>query len=208
VIEAFSTLEVYDPATDHWSTRAPMPTARAYAAGGIIAGQLYVAGGLSASRARLAVLEVYDPSTDRWTTKAPMPTARNAPGAAVIDGKLYVIGGSNASTLELAPEVYDTLELYDPATDTWTTEAPMPTPRYGAGTVALNGRLHVVGGYDAASPVAVHEVFTPEPHGPCGDGSSQEALIDLLRTSRIELVAVLRQSVIAPTSGGGRRVGR
>lgn len=37
--------DVYDPATDTWASAAPMTVARQYAAGGVVNGKLYVAGG-------------------------------------------------------------------------------------------------------------------------------------------------------------------
>lgn len=118
-------LEVYDSATDTWTTKTPMPTARFAMASGVIAGKLYVAGGSTSCGACLgtSTLEVYDPATDTWMTKASMPTARGHTDGAVINGKLYVVGGfDNGPPLA-------TLEVYDPATDTWTTNASMPTPR-------------------------------------------------------------------------------
>ncbi|MCB0059733.1 MAG: putative Ig domain-containing protein, partial [Caldilineaceae bacterium] len=156
-IEAFRSLEVYDPIGDTWADKSLMPTARAYADAGVIDGKLYVVGGLSESRVPLGTLEVYDPQTDSWATLATMPTARMGPAVSTIDGRLYVVGGSTASSLATL-EVYDTVEVYDPATNTWATLPPMPTPRYGSGTGIIDGRMHVVGGF-TTSPVAVHEAF-------------------------------------------------
>ena len=54
-----------------------------------------------------------------------MPTARMGHATCVIDGEIYAIGGyqqANAPGLTL-------VEVYDSATDTWTTKAPMPTGR-------------------------------------------------------------------------------
>ena len=45
-----------------------------------------------------------------------MPTPRYGPAAAVVDGKIYVFGGNDVGSL-------DTVEEYDPDTDTWTTKA-------------------------------------------------------------------------------------
>lgn len=158
-LDAYDTLDVYDPTTDAWAAKASMSTRRAYSGAGVIDGKLYVVGGLSASLDVLATLEVYDPGTDTWTMKAPMPTARVAPGAGVIGGKLYVVGGSTASSLQPL-QVYDTLEVYDPGTDTWTSMSPMPTPRYGPGTGVIDGRLYAAGGLNSY-PLAVLEVFSP-----------------------------------------------
>jgi len=143
-------LEMYDPATNSWTTKTSMPTARAAMTAGVIAGKLYVVGGFrfcSGSCPIINTLEVYDPVTNSWTTKAPMPTARAQMGGAVIDGKLYVIGGTTNGT---APGRLATLEVYDPSTNAWTTKASMPTSRLGLGAAEVNSVLYAVGGYNGA----------------------------------------------------------
>ena len=54
----------YDPATDRWRERAPMPTARGGLAAAVVGGEVHVVGGEAG--ARLATHEVYDPRADRW----------------------------------------------------------------------------------------------------------------------------------------------
>ena len=155
-----NTLEVYDPATNAWTTRAPMPTARAAMAAGVIAGKLYVVGGFQACYGPCPIyntLEVYDPATNSWTTKAPMPTARAQMGGAVINGKLYLVGGSTNGTV---PGQLATLEVYDPYTNAWTTKASMPTSRFGLGAGEVNGVLYAVGGYNGTVLTTV-EAYSP-----------------------------------------------
>ena len=158
---ALNVVEVYDPSTNSWSTRAAMPTARVAAASGVINGKLYVAGGSIAGTA-LNILEVYDPATNTWATKAQMPTARDVPGFGVIDGKLYVVGG-NVLAVSQASRV-NTLEIYDPATDRWTTGAPMPTARSYTAVQAIDGKLYVAGGHNGANSnqfLRTLEVYDP-----------------------------------------------
>ena len=54
-----------------------------------------------------------DPSTNAWTLLPPLLTARDHPAAAAIDGRFYAVGGR-------AGQLFDVLEVYDPATDEWT----------------------------------------------------------------------------------------
>lgn len=153
-------LEVYDPATDTWASKTPMPTPRSAMATGVIAGKLYVAGGTTYCGTCLGIntLEVYDPHTDTWSTKAPMPTARAGIDGAVINGKFHVVGGSTDNATALA-----TLEVYDPSTDVWTTRAPMPTSRMALGTGAVNGILYAVSGYAPDTATLVHTVEAYDP---------------------------------------------
>jgi Kelch motif len=89
--------EMYDPISDTWTSKAPMPSNRSgLAAAASADGNIYVFGGEDA----ITVMtfdnnEKYDPKTDKWTSENPMPTARHGL-AAVFDNmskKIYVIGG-------------------------------------------------------------------------------------------------------------------
>jgi len=156
-----TSLHVYDPGTDTWDTTkaSALGPPRANAAAAVIGSKLYVAGGCinqyCNSGGTTNILEEYDSVTDTWTFKAPMPTPRNTAAAAAIDGKLYVVGGSPEYT------ALATLEVYDPATDTWdTTKAPMPTARHEMGAAAIGGKLYVVGGA-GSSLFGKLEVYDP-----------------------------------------------
>lgn len=98
-LASFWDLTAHDPATNTWSTKAPMPSARFRAAGQVIKGQLYVVGGTNAGGVVLGSTLVYNPVTNQWSTKAPMPTARTRLGAAAINNLLYAIGGWNTNDL-------------------------------------------------------------------------------------------------------------
>ena len=93
--EIVATLLVYDPDTNTWAEKTPMPTARAYPAGAVLDGQLYVVTGIADFVSPfLRTIEVYDPATDGWRAAAPIPTGRVGLGeVGVIDGKLYAAGG-------------------------------------------------------------------------------------------------------------------
>jgi N-acetylneuraminic acid mutarotase len=169
--DGIAALEAYDPATDTWTSKAPMPTARAGGAAGVINGILFVVGGTSSSvtggYADVNSVEAYNPTTNTWATKAPMPTAGFRMASAVINGILYVAGFNAAST---------TVEAYDPATDTWTTEAPMRTPRAGPTAGVINGILYVVGGFPAY-PAVVTALATVEAYNPATNTWATKALM-------------------------------
>ena len=138
-----STVEEYDPATDTWTTKADMPTARFGLSTSVVNGKIYVFGGAPSkpSGGTLSTVEEYDPATDTWTTKADMPTARLCLSTSVVNGKMYAIGGWPRGSHNTS-----TVEEYDPATDTWTTKADMPTARFGLSTSVVNGKIYAIGG--------------------------------------------------------------
>ena len=59
-----------------------------------------------------------------WTTLAPVPSIRQEISTAVLDGKIYVIAGFNSSGGNT-----NTVEVYDPQTNTWSSAANRWTVR-------------------------------------------------------------------------------
>src|SRR2546423_12615539 len=69
-----------------------------------------------------------------------MPSRRGGLAAAVLDGAIHVIGG------ETRGSVFANHEVYDPATDRWTTASALPVARHGLAAAAVGGKLYVIGG--------------------------------------------------------------
>jgi N-acetylneuraminic acid mutarotase len=142
----YAIVEEYDPATNTWTTKAPMPTPRFGLGTSAVNGKIYAIGGGSTNSEALAVVEEYDPRTDTWTTKNPMRIPRKwGLAASAVNGKIYAIGGATANS-----EALGIVEEYDPTTDTWTTKKPMPTPRWGFFTSVVNDTIYAIGGIDWA----------------------------------------------------------
>jgi len=150
-----SAVHAYDPATDSWAARNPMPMALTNAASGVINGKLYVAGGQAPCGpcTVYSTLLIYDPATDSWTTGASMSAPRCQCAAAVVDGRLHVVGGQYAGAH------LTTHEMYDPATDTWTTLMPMPTPHDGLTASSVSGALLAIGGLNGGLLSHVVEAY-------------------------------------------------
>lgn len=145
-------------ASNTWASRTPMPSNRAYL--GLTAannGKLYAIGGHVSDSTN----EEYDPATNSWRSRRPMPTPRGTLGLVTArNGKIYAIGGQQYPSGQLL--IIDVVEEYDPATDTWTTKAPMPTPRYGFATaIAGNGKIYTIGGSGPPRQTVVEE-YDPE----------------------------------------------
>jgi len=162
---ALTITEQYDPVTDTWTTKSPMPTARYDMGVAVVDGKVYVLGGTqsevnSLPHEAIGSVERYDPAQDAfsrrvWAGKAPMPTARYGMAAAFTD-TIYVIGGAGSSILQ-------TVEQYDPATDTWATKNPMPTARYDMAAAVVDGKIYVIGGTTNVSPTALQTVEQYDP---------------------------------------------
>jgi len=158
---ARSSVYVYDPETDNWMHKTDMPTARAYLSASVVNGKIYVIGGApSAFSPAYKTVEEYDPVTDTWTMKEDMPTARCAHSAGLVDGKIYAIGGMvGGPTPWMGLSV---VEAYDPATDTWTRKADMPTRRLCHSVSAVDGKIYSMGGGTSNSDaLATLEEYDP-----------------------------------------------
>jgi N-acetylneuraminic acid mutarotase len=67
---------------------------------------------------------------------------------------LYAVGGDNHGHL-------NTVEAYDPATNTWTTKAATPTARTALAAGVLGGRLYALGGYERRIILNKTRAYTP-----------------------------------------------
>lgn len=144
---ASATVEVYDPATNTWTRKADIPTPRARSAASVADGKIYVFGGGSGGGSAYPVMstvEAYDPATDTWTRKADMPRVNELLSTSVMGGKIYAIGGQREEGA--FRDVYPTVDMYDPATDTWTKKADAPLPRKVHSACVLKDIIYVFGG--------------------------------------------------------------
>lgn len=81
-----------------------------------------------------------------WILKTPMPTARRDLGVSTdSSNKVYAIGGYDGNGNFL-----NTLEVYDPSTNNWSTKSPITLGRNAMGFTFLpsNGKFYVAGGYN------------------------------------------------------------
>jgi N-acetylneuraminic acid mutarotase len=142
---------VYDPAANMWSELAPLPSARNHLAAVSLGGYVYAVGGRSdgGGTVNTGELDRYDPARNEWDVLAPMPTARSGIGAAVFGGRIVVMGGEvnfdNPPT-----NVFVEVEVYDPATDRWSSLQPMAVPRHGIGAATVGDVVYVPGGATSA----------------------------------------------------------
>jgi N-acetylneuraminic acid mutarotase len=148
-------LEVYDTATDTWTTGAPEPRPHAGAGSAVLDGRLYLVGGCDVA-CGVSDVSVYDPATDTWSQAADYPEPVSWVSCAPIDGRLYCGGGAtNAGNIA---HTY----AYDPASGAWSRLADMPVPLWGSAYAAADGQLVVAGGVDG--DVLSNQSFAYDPH--------------------------------------------
>lgn len=92
-----STIEVYDPTTETWSTRArpigaSWPTKEG-AVASVVNNRIYLLGGRNWN-SYLTTVDEYDPSSNSWVPMNPLQGARAYFGGGAIGSDLYVAGGT------------------------------------------------------------------------------------------------------------------
>jgi N-acetylneuraminic acid mutarotase len=162
----------YDPRQDTWTTLSPIPTPRSEPGAALgVAGKIYVIGGNpSTSRkqsSRMNAVEAYDPRTDQWIACKPLPTPRTALCAVAASDAtsrrlLFAIGGRN---FDIPGNGLNTVEAYDPLTDSWSMRSPMPIGLHGmTATLGPDGKIYVLGGTNSkitdTSEVQVYDPAT------------------------------------------------
>ena len=135
-------VDAYDPATNQWTRRADMLTARfSFGAARDGSGRIYAVGGVAEGAGLTDLAERYDPATNVWTPIPALPEAIAAQAMSELpNGDVLVAGGQTWA-------VSDRAYIYSVTQGRWTPAHAMSAPRYAiAGTLASNGRVYVVGG--------------------------------------------------------------
>jgi N-acetylneuraminic acid mutarotase len=150
-----STLEVYDPLTDTWSTPQTSGnfTPRAYHTVSIVNGKIYAIGGQTRSGNTLSLvsnIDVFDPSTNTWSLLVTSGsfTPRWAHCAAVSGNKIYIFGGDTV-TSDQGFYLTKTVQVLDLLTNEWSNLTIGATPIIGfACCNVIDGKFYFTGGTD------------------------------------------------------------
>mgnify|MGYP001027526297 FL=1 len=132
--------EMYDPANNTWTERAPLPSPRSTAAVMAFENKIYVISGKLKHEDRKEVF-IYDPATDAWQTGAPMPQARFISGVAVVRDKIVVITGD-------WPHRESDIYVYEPSEDRWNDLGKVPRNFRLAAVASIGDRFYILGGID------------------------------------------------------------
>jgi N-acetylneuraminic acid mutarotase len=144
-----------------WIAEKPLPTASMGLAAAVCdapssgLGQwVYAIGGSHGNLS--AAVAGYDTVGQTWSARPSMPTARTGIAAAISPGRIHVLGGFGVSAS------LTTHEVYEPANDSWSTAAPLPTQRGAlAAVTGPDGLIYAIGGYDGNAAVATVDAYDP-----------------------------------------------
>jgi N-acetylneuraminic acid mutarotase len=152
-----------------------MPTRRAGLAAAVIGTKIYAIGGRTASGGpcsggELDTVERFDTDSETWTTLASLPTPRSDAAGIAVKGKVYVFGGCRRQEDD-SITVLSRIDIYDPATDAWTTSPDvMPGRRAAFYQVGVSGRdgpaskIYLIGGWKGTGigerTVIIYDVAT------------------------------------------------
>ncbi|XP_042806885.1 actin-binding protein IPP isoform X2 [Neofelis nebulosa] len=129
--------EVYDPLSKRWSPLPPMGTRRAYLGVAALNDCIYSVGGWNETQDALHTVEKYSFEEEKWVEVASMKVPRAGMCVVAVNGLLYVSGGRSSSHDFLAPGTLDSVEVYNPHSDTWTEIGNMITSRCEGGVAVL-----------------------------------------------------------------------
>lgn len=203
---ALKSAEIYDPATDTWKPTADMNIARGdHTATLLRSGKVLVTGG-SSSSGTLDTAEVYDPSTSSWSLTANIMPNKRADHTATLlaDGKVLTVGGWNTT----GTNVIKGCDIYDPATNTWTTAGTLNTARrFHSATLLFDGRVLAAGG-DTTAALKTSELFDPATNKWTQQSSQMHVghlrhTATLLPNGKVLVVSGLQSTTGSPSSFSG-----
>jgi hypothetical protein len=169
--------EIYDPGAGTFSATGSMSVPREGHTATILRdGRVLIAGGSDNGIHTLDSAEIYDPTSGTFSGTGHLHQPRVAHVAALLGtGKVLIAGGGRGG-MPGGYISYDTAEMYDPASGSFTAiRAHMKSDRVGAAAVKLNdGRVLIVGGksgrrmtsrlsnLSSLTPLNTAEIYDPE----------------------------------------------
>jgi len=154
--------EVYDPTTDTWETKTPMPIVQRGLQANVVGDKIYLTGAGSWEVYNL----VYNPAKDTWVTIAnyttPMPSGVTHYASAVFEDKIYVVAVDLYSIQTMGQ-----LLIYDVANDSWSQGTRAPFLFHGGAAVTTTGlmapkRIYVFG-------ISVNSSYNTQVYDPITD---------------------------------------
>uniref|UniRef100_A0A3B1IZZ9 Kelch like family member 23 n=1 Tax=Astyanax mexicanus TaxID=7994 RepID=A0A3B1IZZ9_ASTMX len=123
----YEKIQMYRSDLNEWSIATTCPHPEYGLSSVILNNCLYLVGG------QTATVDCYDPERNEWREASEMKERRMECGAVVMNGCVYVSGGYSLSK----GTYLETIEKYDPDTDSWEITGNLPIPARSHGCVCL-----------------------------------------------------------------------
>ena len=141
-VEVLSCDENCEPMGE-WQTLPSMSTVRSDLEAVVIENRIYAIGGYES----IATMEVFDHQVNRWMACKSMSQGKHEFSSVTYRGEIYVFGQQGHC------------EKYNPTTDTWKTISALSKPISYRGSVVLNDKVYLIGGYNCAE-VDIYDIGT------------------------------------------------
>ena len=158
---ATSQIWEFTPGTNVWVQKAAvLPVPRGYIPTTTIGSLIYTGGGAIITGGAITDGTdsfVYNPMADTISTIAPIPRATGETRALAFNGQMLVMGGGRT-----APNPSNEVDAYDPGTNTWAVNNPVPafmTARRNFATDTNGSTIWLAGGYAPTTPTNSTEVY-------------------------------------------------
>ncbi len=161
--------EVYDPTSDSWSTKTPVPTSVKGYASAVFNDKIYVMGGSLESLSLENTLttdatRVFYTQNDTWSLAANLPNTVSYGAAGITEGymapaRIYYIGGYSIGKFTGQTQAYNS------ENNSWSISESMPTSRAYLGVAVVNDVLYAIGGFDGTNWLNVNEQYKPIGYG-------------------------------------------
>jgi hypothetical protein len=188
--------EIYDPITGKFTSAGNTNQLHGFynTATTLLDGRVLVVGGVAGvggSGNASAGAEIYDPKTGKFTNAGAMAFNRNSHMATVLaDGRVLITGGSATNQVTGSTPAYDSAEIFDPATGTFSLTGSMNQLRFHHYSILLsNGKVLIGGGGGGPSSATSAELYDPLTgrFSPTGDMASprSQAAVALLSNGQV-----------------------
>ncbi|MEO0109137.1 MAG: kelch repeat-containing protein, partial [candidate division WOR-3 bacterium] len=163
-VAVLATVYRYNPTTNAWSARAPMPEPRRNCLVAVVGDTIHVFGGMARNDIASTTNThwKYSLSTNAWTVGTPLPGTLGWGRAVVVTDPdsgafIYCLGGvSNGA-------IVNTVYRYAQRYDTWLIETPLLSATRSHAAGAQGDRMFVAGGYNQGMLALAEEVVFRRP---------------------------------------------
>jgi serine/threonine-protein kinase PknK len=148
--------EGFDPPIDSWKGGDELPVPVQHAMAVTWSGTPVVLGGwrTEGTDTKVATDRVWRVVNSKWVELPPLLAPRAAAAAAVVGDRIIVTGGVGADG-----QLLNTTEIFDGTS--WTSGAPLPTPRQLMGVAADEKAVYTVGGTSGTNALKTVESYDP-----------------------------------------------